>query len=70
MSALPVHQHDDTHPIEETHQPHFVTPEPDIAYMGGSAEDIDRLHPFALIGAILAGIAMWGLIIAGLVTIF
>lgn len=73
MSALPAHQSEEDYDSQQdatTGQPHIVTPESDIAYMGGSAEEIDRLHPMALIGSIVVGIAMWGLIIAGLIAIF
>lgn len=69
MSALRLPDHEpDTTPEAPTSE---VAPrDPDIAYMGGTAEDIDRIHPAAFWGAIAAGIGMWGLIIAGMVALF
>ncbi len=66
---LPAHDENQQQPASERQQPN-TTPESDIAYMGGSAEDIDKMNPLMLISVIFTGIAMWGVIIAGLVAIF
>lgn len=70
MSALRLPAHEEEHNQATSEIQQTPTPKSDIAYMGGSAEDIDRLNPLALIGAIVAGMGMWGVIIVGLVAIF